>query len=310
MEWIAGIDGGGTKTALYLQAVENAETRECQVDSISPLEYGLCGYAERLKTAFERLGVERCDVASVCIGVPCFGEYPELDEKVVACTSTLFPNALTQCENDCYVGFAGAFGLKSGINVVAGTGAIAYGEDDFGNSARSNGWHSDFSDEGSGAWLGREAFALFARQMDGRAKRTLFYDIFTNELALTRDIDILDYYNRNCANNRAALAKVQEYLLCAARAGDEAATELYRQAAEHLCSSVFAVYQRLCFDTPVGISYSGGVFRAGDVLLKPFEQIMRQMIPNCVIVAPRYSPQKGAALVAERNRKERRACGI
>ena len=65
--------------------------------------------------------------------------YPELDAAVSARTRQLFPNGAVRCENDCYVGFAGAFGLKAGINVVAGTGAIAYGEDEEGHAARSGG---------------------------------------------------------------------------------------------------------------------------------------------------------------------------
>lgn len=70
-----------------------------------------------------QLGVTAERVAAVCIGIPCFGEYPELDAAVSARTRQLFPNGAVRCENDCYVGFAGAFGLKAGINVVAGTGS-------------------------------------------------------------------------------------------------------------------------------------------------------------------------------------------
>ena len=189
MRWIAGIDGGGSKTAVLLRTVDGKETRTCRVGSIDPAEYGVEGYAAGLLAALTQLGVTAERVAAVCIGIPCFGEYPELDAAVSARTRQLFPNGAVRCENDCYVGFAGAFGLKAGINVVAGTGAIAYGEDEEGHAARSGGWHHDFSDEGSGVWLGRESFALFARQMDGRAPRTAFYEIFREGLGLRRDTE-------------------------------------------------------------------------------------------------------------------------
>ena len=163
MRWIAGIDGGGSKTAVLLRTVDGKETRTCRVGSIDPAEYGVEGYAAGLLAALTQLGVTAERVAAVCIGIPCFGEYPELDAAVSARTRQLFPNGAVRCENDCYVGFAGAFGLKAGINVVAGTGAIAYGEDEEGHAARSGGWHHDFSDEGSGVWLGRESFAADGR---------------------------------------------------------------------------------------------------------------------------------------------------
>lgn len=237
--------------------------------SIDPAEYGVEGYAAGLLAALTQLGVTAERVAAVCIGIPCFGEYPELDAAVSARTRQLFSNGAVRCENDCYVGFAGAFGLKAGINVVAGTGAIAYGEDEEGHAARSGGWHHDFSDEGSGVWLGRESFALFARQMDGRAPRTAFYEIFREGLGLRRDTDVIDYYARRCAGNRAELAKTQELLLAAAQAGDNSAAALYRKAAGHLCETAAAVYRKLCFQEPVHISYSGGVFQVRDFYCSP-----------------------------------------
>ena len=304
MKWIAGIDGGGSKTAVFLRSVSTGDELECRVESISPRDHGIEGYAARIGGALDQLGVDGEDIAAVCVGVPCFGEYPALDRVVVARTQRLFPKAAVRCENDCFVGFAGAFGLKSGINMVAGTGAVAYGEDDHGHGARSNGWHHAFSDEGSGVWLGREAFSLFARQMDGRIERSPFYDLFRRELGLESDVDVIAYYTDHCENDRAGLARTQELLLQAARLGDEHAVALYQRAAEHLSRSVLAVYKRLDFEGEVRVSYSGGVFKADDFLLGPFSRLVRQEIPDSVISPPLYSPERGAALAAERLLRE------
>ena len=38
MRWIAGIDGGGSKTAVLLRTVDGKETRTCRVGSIDPAE--------------------------------------------------------------------------------------------------------------------------------------------------------------------------------------------------------------------------------------------------------------------------------
>ena len=168
------------------------------------------------------------------------------------------------------------------------------------HSARSGGWHYDFSDEGSGVWLGRKAFALFARQMDGRAPRTEFYNIFREKLRLLQDTDVVGYYTRHCEGNRAELAKMQELLLEAALAGDESAIALYERAATYLCETAVAVYRQLCFREPVRISYSGGVFQAKDYLLKPFIRQVRQAIPGCVVAPPLYTPEEGAVLAAAR----------
>ena len=71
-------------------------------------------------------------------------------------------------------GWAGALAGEDGINIVAGTGSIAYGEYR-GRSARAGGWGELFSDEGSAYWLAREGLRLFSRMSDGRAPRGALY---------------------------------------------------------------------------------------------------------------------------------------
>ena len=111
---------------------------------------------------------------------------------------------------------------------------------------------------------------------------------------------MIDYYARRCAGNRAELAKTQELLLAAAQAGDNSAAALYRKAAGHLCETAAAVYRKLCFQEPVHISYSGGVFQVRDFLLQPFLRQVRQAIPGCVANSPLYTPEECAALAAAR----------
>lgn len=298
MKWLAGIDGGGSKTAVRIRPVHGGEDRTCRVGSICPSDHGIDGYASELRKAFAELAVDLNDVVAVCAGVPCFGEYPLLDRQVEHCTRQLFANARVRCENDCFVAFAGAFGLESGINVVSGTGAIAFGRDDSGATARSNGWHWAFSDEGSGVWLGREAFALFARQIDGRAERGKLYDIFIQELGLSDGYEVAEYYSKHCQQERSALARAQYLLLQAAHAGDRSAADLYTAAAHHLAQSAAAVYRRLKFSGQVKVSYSGGVFQAGELLLAPFRAGVLQQIPASIVQPPRFSPEEGALLAA------------
>ena len=81
MKWIAGIDGGGSKTAVLLRTVDGKETRTCRIGSISPAEHGVEGYAAGLLTALAQLGVAAERIAAVCVGVPCFGEYVEIGKQ-------------------------------------------------------------------------------------------------------------------------------------------------------------------------------------------------------------------------------------
>lgn len=300
MQWIAGIDGGGTKTAFSLMEKNNGRILHKILPSLSPKEHGIDEFRCIMSRAFLELGVDRESVTAVFAGIPCFGEDKRLDSLILQQMEELFPNAEIRCENDCFVGFAAAFGMGPGINIVSGTGAISYGMDSAGNCARSNGWHPCFSDEGSGTWLGRACFSLFAKQSDGRAEKGALYDIFRSHLNISEDFDAIAYYEAFCLENRANLAKMQEILLQAARAGDCSAQKLYEDAARELADTVYAVYKRLSFEDTVFISYSGGVFRSGKILLQPFTRMLENRISDCRIVPPKYTPEDGALIAAAR----------
>ena len=54
------------------------------------------------------------------------------------------------------------------------------------------------------------------------------------------------------------------------------------------------------------MSYAGNVFRAGALLLEPFERALRERRPEPEVVAPEGDSLAGAALLAAR---DSRSCG-
>ena len=71
----------------------------------------------------------------------------------------------------------GSLACRAGINLVAGTGAIGFGKDSFGKTARSAGWGYFCGDEGSAYWLGKQLISIFGKEADGRKAKTPLYDI-------------------------------------------------------------------------------------------------------------------------------------
>ena len=51
---------------------------------------------------------------------------------------------------------------------------------------------------------------------------------------------------------------------------------------------------------PVPVSYSGGAFNAGELLLAPFRDALRAASPSFEIRLPLHAPEYGAALYAVR----------
>ena len=234
-------------------------------------------------------------VLGICYGMPSFGEGGAADETAVArIREALAPYPL-HVVNDVEVGWAGSMALAPGVNIVAGTGSIAYGRDEAGNSARSGGWMEFFSDEGSGYWLGRRAFQLFAKQSDGRVPRGRLHALMKARLGLEDDYELNNLVRDVYAPSREKTASIQRILLEAAREGDASAVRLYEEAARELAENVNAVLRQLRLgDTPT-VSYSGGIFETGDLILKPFRAALDASVQ---VMKPVWGPAEGALLLA------------
>ena len=84
----------------------------------------------------------------------------------------------------------------------------------------------------------------------------------------------------------------------AADQGDSYAVNLYKEAAYELNLVVAAIIDKLDFDAgqSITVSYSGGVFKAGNLLLDPLKEYVSKY--NITFKEPQLSPVSGAALYA------------
>jgi N-acetylglucosamine kinase-like BadF-type ATPase len=236
-------------------------------------------------------------IGGAVLGMPCFGESAAGDKLLAASLCSAFASAPHFITNDVHVGWAGSLSLQPGVNVVAGTGSISFGVDGRGQSARSGGWDEFYSDEGSGYWLGRRTMELFAKQADGRLPKSALYGIIKKEFGYAEDFAFIDHMRAEYIGNRKKTASLQILTERAALAGDKSAAALYDEAAEELAALAYAVCARL--EAPAAgwaASYSGGVFRAGELILPKFIKLLEHR--GIRVDAPRHSPVQGALLMA------------
>lgn len=327
-KWYIGVDGGGTKTAVALSRGDGVAAFRAELSGCSHREIGIDGAVSVVMSGIEKClaeaGAALSDCAGCCLGMPCYGESAELDVRLEKeLRRALYPVPV-YVVNDVEVARAGALGGRSGIHVVAGTGSIACGVGDDGVSARCGGWDEFFGDEGSCYWVGREAMSLFSKQADGRAPRGALYDAVRETCGIEDDTEFNDYVIERLKRRRDAVASFQMTAQKAAEAGDMSVRELYERAARELALNVKSLKERLTFfdnkneknenheaheahencethenqenHKKIPVSYSGGLFRAGETVLAPFRREIEAL--GCTLFAPIAGAVEGALILA------------
>ncbi len=300
MGYIIGIDGGGTKTAFALGTTQGETLCQVRLESISLREHGRERVKERIQGGVRALeeesGIGLDQVCHVALGAPGCGESRDTDRTLREVMEECFPDTPWTLVNDGAVGYYGALSGRPGINLVAGTGAIAFGADGNGNIVRSGGWSEHFSDEGSCYWLGKLAMGLFCKESDGREPRGALYRIVREQWSLENDFDFIEVMEREYLPFRSKVARLQVLLLQAASAGDEAAKALYVQAAGELCQMAVGIARQLELPRGAEVSLTGGLSHAGELVTGPLTRMLAEH--GFRYTPAEASPVEGALILA------------
>lgn len=305
MKTFLGVDGGGTKTR-FLLIDETGRVLASHLEG--PAYYLEIGLDELRRMLARGIGrtlaqaqVREKDLSYAFLGLPAYGEDSKLLPALDAAPAQALPHGRYRCDNDMVCGWAGALAGADGINIVSGTGSIAYGEF-AGRNARAGGWGELFSDEGSSYWLAREGLRLFSRMSDGRMPRGPLYEHVRRHFALERDLDLCAaIYGKDIAQ-RSQFAQLARLLTAAAAEGDRAALGLCERAAQELADLVDAVCAQLSFpaDAPILVSSSGGMFQPGNGLREALGAELQRRSPRYRFIETGLPPDVGAVIQAAR----------
>ncbi len=259
--WVAALDGGGTKTATALADRLGTVLTLPQGAGSNPQD----GPAwegvlrEALGQALQAPG----GITTIVLGLPGLGEVPAHDAKVLAFLDRRLPVPYEPM-NDVFLAHLGALGGAEGVLVLAGTGSMAVARGPEG-LARVGGWGDVLGDEGSAAWIGREALALATRAFDGRAPAVLpFARALCRRLGpeAAGDFAPLTWLMAQPGTPRAVVASVARHVDELAREGHGEALRLLRGAAAELALAAKTAAARSGLGDSFPWSFAGGALRS------------------------------------------------
>ena len=299
-----GLDSGGTKAAFVLGDEKGniyARYRSSGCAVLGARKEGVKKKVEEGVAAVCRMtGIEQKEIECMAIGISGYGEGAGTEQETLEACEEVLGKGKAVCHCDTYVGWAGSFLFRPGINIISGTGAVVYGVNESGKEARSNGWGAG-CDEGSCTWHGHKLVEAFTKQADGRMERTKLYEMFRERFGIDgEDPHFVLTLNREIVKG-IGLPELQRFLKEVCEANDPVARQIYKEGAWELWQGVRAVAKRLGIEgTGYAVSYSGGLFKSGDCILEPLRCLAGE--EGVRLVLPKLEPDMGALMTAIRSR--------
>lgn len=216
-----------------------------------------------------------------------------VDELLPAGKVTITPDFITN--------LAGASAGRPGVVVIAGGGSIAYGRRDDGREAIVGGFGFLLGDEGSAFDIGRRAVSHACRASDGRDAPTalqarILREFHANEMReVSHQIYAADF-------SRERISLLAPHVAALAASGDATARMIMTTAGEQLGLLAATAIRQIGLDgASVPVYPTGGVFRAGELILAPFRSVLAPVCPHASIEQPRFLPVIGALILARQS---------
>jgi N-acetylglucosamine kinase-like BadF-type ATPase len=293
MAFFLGIDGGGSKT-------------ECMVgDETAVLGWSTSGSAKTVRVGEEaaaaalREGVERaCAAAGVAasqVHRTCIGVSGASQADYVAFIRRLLGEIVSgeiQVVGDTEVAHHAAFDGGPGVVVICGTGSIAWGRNQQGETARAGGLAPPTGDPGSGEWIGRTAIELVLLASEHGQDTALLNDLL-KVWKLDHSQALARVLRGSPAPDFAALFPL------IAVSGDPIARRVLARAGREL-SRLAADVLAVLWTTPttVEVAMYGGVLENSPEVRDAFGADLWERYPEARVTPGKRRPAEGALLMA------------
>jgi N-acetylglucosamine kinase-like BadF-type ATPase len=290
-----GIDAGGTKTDCAVsngaELLGQATGASCKLARVGK-ERGRENLQAVIRQATETAHVDASKIQHVCIGMAG----ASLAEAVHWAQQTireLMPDSTIYVAGDHVIAHRAAFGTSPGVLVISGTGSIAFGRNQNGETARAGGWGPNVSDEGSAFWVGREAVTAALHAFDFGKNNGLLATIADCWKVAPEEVI------RLANSSEPRFPELAGPVVNAAEQGDASARAITDRAGKALAGLASAVINRLWPDGGVvPVALAGGVLQGSPLVRQAFKEAMKAEQPQAAVSFAYVRPVLGALEIA------------
>lgn len=312
MDYILGVDGGGTKTTALIADIKGNHIIESESGSSNYKSIGVKSAKENINnaviSAIENLGLRnkhKLIFKSTCFGLA--GNDSNEDTKIYkeiifndVIEKYLDRNKIIIC-NDTRIGLAAGSDSKNGVMIICGTGSNCFGINEEGKEANANGWDYILGDEGSGYEIGIKALRALMRAYDGRGESTLLSKTILENLNI-KDVSELIKWAYSYSFSKDRIAAITKTVCKTAEMGDRISIEILEEEADEAIISVKTVVNKLGLaDKEFDLIFVGNVFKCEKYFKNILDKELKDRFKKININPLTKKPVEGAIKLALEN---------
>jgi N-acetylglucosamine kinase-like BadF-type ATPase len=296
MDYIVGVDAGGTKTEAAAYSLDDKKI----AGSIS----GPGNPAVEFKVAESNIkdAITRCiffineqGTQGLCRGIFLGAAGVEVGNNKELLEDSL--KEAFQCDvvalHDSELAHAAVFQGADGIITIAGTGSVSYGRY-LGKTEKTGGWGHVLGDEGSGYWIGLSALKRMTVEQDLGMQASRLSVRIMAQLGVTDAEGMKEFVHRA---GKYDIAKMAEVVAELGQIGDGPASEILDQAGVELAAMTARLYNKLEITGPCLIGVSGGILCNVNQVHKRFCEALERDLGEVIILGKNIPSTKGACFL-------------
>ncbi len=298
MQFVAGFDGGGTKTAVEIRTINNIVKTRSDFGALNINGSSIETVQNTLENAFSFLNTQ-CgglqNLACVCIGTAGISN-PKTQQIIEETVRLCGFNGEIILKGDHETALAGAIGKQEGVILIAGTGSICFGRTASGETARCGGFGHVLDDGGSGYAIGKNALVAVVRSHDKREKPTVLTKLVYEQLGLLNINELIKFVHDE-KTDKKSIASIAPLVSTAYDMGDFAAREIVKNACKELAQIAQPVIDELNFER-TEIAMAGSILKKAQEVYSGVKQMISAKNENVKFITPVGDAASGACIIA------------
>ncbi|MFA1711158.1 N-acetylglucosamine kinase [Peribacillus frigoritolerans] len=298
MNYIIGVDGGGTKTEAVAYDMDGNKISEGRAGFGNLLINEKKATANIIKAIEQSMTpIDDGSCQYICLGLAGYGGV-ENPQGIKSALSKAF-NAPFTIVNDAIIAHAALLKGNDGILTISGTGAVSIGIHE-GIEKAAGGWGHILGDEGSGYWIAMQAFIRMTKEEDEGYEYSHLTESILKKLGY---LSVMELKKFIYSATKSEIAAFVPLIVQHAEKGDGFSQNILNQAGYHLAKQTLEVIKKLKLCENVTIALKGSILTNVPLVQSSFINHIKLENPNVKFVLEDVSATLGCYYIAMKHLK-------